>query len=274
MKTALIVGMTADIGRELGRRFAADGWRVGGTHRAVSPVDPALTGPDLTACDLAVPEEVDRAIQFFRSRELHWDVLVVAAGTEEPIGPFFDSTSEAWERGLTINALGPLRFLRGVHALRRRGGAAHVALLAGAGTNSAAPAYSAYCASKILLIKLCELLDAECPDTSFFIIGPGIVRTKIHDETLRAAERSGDNLRKVREFLASDHPGTGHDEIYQCLHWCLAAGKSVVGGRNLALVHDAWRNGGAELAEALRANPDLYKLRRFGNELRFRSSSE
>jgi NAD(P)-dependent dehydrogenase (short-subunit alcohol dehydrogenase family) len=274
MKTVLIVGITADIGRELGRRFAADGWRVAGTHRAGTPVDPVFAAADLAACDLAVPAEVEQAIAFFRARDLQWDVVVVAAGTEEPIGPFFASASEAWERGLAINAFGPLRLLRGVYPLRRRDGGAHVALLAGAGTNGPAPAYSAYSAAKILLIKLCELLDAECPDTSFFIIGPGIVRTKIHEETLRAADRSGENLRKVQAFLASEHPGTSHDEIYQCLHWCVAAGKSVVGGRNLALAHDAWRNGGAQLAAALKANPDLYKLRRFGNELRFRSSSE
>ena len=67
------------------------------------------------------------------------------------------------------------------------------------------------------------------PRTSFFIIGPGIVRTKIHQQTLDASARSGANYRKVVDFLQSDNPGTSHDEIYACLQWCLASGQS--GGR-------------------------------------------
>jgi hypothetical protein len=112
------------------------------------------------------------------------------------------------------------------------------------------------------------LLDAESPDTSFFIIGPGIVRTKIHEQTLRSPKRSGANYRMLVDFLNSAKPGTSHDEIYACLRWCMNAGKSAVGGRNLSLVHDAWRNEGSALKRELERDQNLYKLRRFGNDLR------
>jgi NAD(P)-dependent dehydrogenase (short-subunit alcohol dehydrogenase family) len=269
MKTALILGITADIGRELGARFARDGWHIVGTHRPGAKLGPASAAWDLLPCDLSSNESVDRAIQACRSRSLAWDLVVVAAGTEQPIGDFFRCGADAWEQGIAVNALAPLRFIRGIHELRRQPGAAHVAFFSGAGTNNAAPAYSAYCAAKIFLIKMCELLDAESADTSFFIVGPGIVRTKIHQQTLDAPEQSGPNHQKVVDFLQSSNPGTSHDEIYECLRWCLAAGKAVVGGRNLSLVHDGWRQGGAGLARALEGNRDLYKLRRFGNDLRF-----
>lgn len=268
MRTALILGITADIGRELGQRLVRDGWKVAGTYRNHIPTDPAYSAFDLLPCDLDSRESVDRAAQICHERGVIWDLLVVAVGTEEPIGPFFSCRADPWEKGVGINALAPLRFLRGVHDLRRPG-AAHVALFSGSGTNSAAPAYSAYTAAKVFLIKMCELLDAETPDTSFFIIGPGIVRTKIHQQTLDAPDRSGANHRKVTDFLRSDNPGTSHDDIYECLRWCLAAGKAVVGGRNLSLVHDAWRQRGTALAAALACNPNLYKLRRFGNDLKF-----
>jgi NAD(P)-dependent dehydrogenase (short-subunit alcohol dehydrogenase family) len=266
MKTALILGITADIGRELAVRLARDGWRIAGTHRAGANPGPKLKSAELIGCDLDSNSSVDRAIEACRERKIAWDLLVVAAGTEEPIGPFFECEADAWERGIGVNALAPLRFLRGIHGLRNRQGPSHVAFFSGAGTNGAAPAYSAYCASKILLIKMCELLDAESPDTSFFIIGPGIVRTKIHRQTLAAAEKSGANYRKVVDFLQSGNPGTSHDEIYDCLQWCVGAGKSVVGGRNLSLVFDEWRQGGAALALALKNDQHLYKLRRFGND--------
>ena len=269
MKTVLILGITSDIGRELALRYERDGWRVAGTHRpAATLVAPGSSPRTLFPCDLALRESVDAAIAACHEALLVWDLLVLAAGTEEPIGPFFGTDADAWEAGFSVNALAPLRFLRGVHDLRNPKGKPAVALFSGAGTNGAAPAYSAYCSSKILLIKMCELLDAESPDTSFFIVGPGIVRTKIHGQTLAAGPGSGPNFKKVVDFLESGEPGTSHDEIYQCIQWCVDQGKDVVGGRNISLVHDQWRKGGSGLGKALANDPELYKLRRHGNNLK------
>jgi NAD(P)-dependent dehydrogenase (short-subunit alcohol dehydrogenase family) len=267
MKTALILGITSDIGRELALRFAGEGWQIAGTHR--SPVAPKIPGAGkwtYLPCDLSSTASVDGAIKACRDAKLQWDLLVLAAGTEEPIGPFFAEDPDSWDQGVAVNALGPLRFLRGVYPLRNQLMAPAVAMFSGAGTNGTAPSYSCYCASKILLIKMCELLDSESQDTSFFIVGPGIVRTKIHDQTLAAGARSGNNLQKVGDFLNSPSKGTSHEDIHACLKWCLAAGKSVVGGRNIALVHDHWRVGDS-LGAALRQDPNLYKLRRNGNHL-------
>ena len=269
MKTALILGITSDIGRELALRLRAEGWSVAGTYRDGSKPDNAIAREwMLVHCDFATAESVDGAAVLLREKHLRWDLAIVAVGTEEPIGPFFENDPAAWERGVTVNALGPLRLLRAVHGLRKASAPPAVAFFSGSGTNSAAPTYSAYSASKILLIKMCELLDAESPDTSFFIIGPGIVRTKIHQQTLDAPKLSGKNFDKVVEFLGSTNPGTSHADIHDCLMWCVAQGKAVVGGRNIALAHDSWRDGGASLSAALRDDLDLYKLRRHGNPMK------
>jgi NAD(P)-dependent dehydrogenase (short-subunit alcohol dehydrogenase family) len=268
MSTVFVLGITSDIGRELAARLAARGWTVAGTHRAGGNLAGVPAACRLLPCDLASRQSVEALLAACRAQKLVWDLLVVAAGTEEPIGSFWECDPDQWDAGLAVNALAPLRVVRGLYPLRRTGGRPCVAFLSGAGTNNAAPAYSAYCAAKIFLIKMCELLDAESPDTSFFIIGPGIVRTKIHDQTLRAAHRGGPNYRKVADFLGSAAPGTSHDDIFACLQWCIAAGKETVGGRNISLVHDAWRQGGERLARQLRQDPDLYKLRRHGNDLK------
>lgn len=267
MPVAIIIGLSSDIGRELAARYAADHWIVWGTYRNPAVLDKLPSGVKATPCDLTDREGILTAVNAFRQENLQWDVLVIAAGTEEPIGPFWDCNDDAWDRGIEVNALAPLRFVRRLYPLRNQSGTPGVAFFSGSGTNNAAPAYSAYCASKIMLIKMCELLDAESPDTSFFIIGPGIVRTKIHEQTLHEPARSGQNYRKVVEFLRSGNPGTSHDDIHACLNWCFNAGKAVVGGRNIALAHDAWRKGGAALMRQIRQNDELYKLRRFGNEL-------
>lgn len=265
MPVILIVGVGSDIGRELAVRYLAVGCTVWGTHRGAPPAE-APAGVRLLQCDLGSTASIAATADAFIAAGGSWDVLVVAAGTEEPIGTFWECQEDEWDMGQQVNALGPLRLLRRLYPHRNAAGAPCVAFFSGSGTNNAAPAYSSYCVSKILLIKMCELLDAESPDTSFFILGPGIVRTKIHEQTLRAPGRSGANLAKVVSFLASEDPGTSHDDIFELLGWCARAGKSVVGGRNLSLVWDPWRDGGARLAQQLQADPDLFKLRRFGND--------
>ena len=262
MNSAIIIGLGSDMGRELATRFAAAGWGVKGTHHRTPP------GKfESTPCDLASAASVAAAGRWLGERCRGWNLLVVAAGTEEPVAPFWDCDADEWDLGVRINTLSPLRLVRALYPLRERG--ASVAFFSGSGTNSAAPAYSAYAASKIMLIKMCELLDAESADASFFIIGPGVVRTKIHEQTLKAEARAGANHRRVVEFLRSADPGTSHDDIYSCLRWCMDAGKAAVGGRNISLVHDAWRKEGASLKQWLSGDPSRYKLRRFGNEHRF-----
>jgi len=266
MKTAFILGLTADIGRELAVRFIRDGWSVVGTHRPTTTPTGLPAGCLVIPCDLASAESVRDLPRHCQKLGLEWDLLVVVAGTEEPIGNFWSCDADEWEIGIRVNALSPLRVVRALYPMRKSGAEPAVAFFSGSGTNNAAPAYSAYCASKIFLIKMCELLDAESTDTNFFIVGPGIVRTKIHEQTLRAPERSGPNLKKVIDFLESDNPGTSHDDIHDCIIWCMQAGKAATGGRNLSLIHDAWREGGSDLIELLKNNPNNYKLRRFANE--------
>jgi NAD(P)-dependent dehydrogenase (short-subunit alcohol dehydrogenase family) len=268
VRSVIMLGLTSDIGRELALRYHADGWHISGTCRAGSTPSGLPGGVDVFECDFADAESVDRFTGRWSATGEKWDLIVAAVGTEEPIGPFAECGGNDWDRGIFVNALGPLRAVRGLLASRRVEGEPAVAFFSGSGTNSAAPSYSAYAASKILLIKMCELLDAESADTRYFIIGPGIVRTKIHQQTLDAAVRAGKNLGKVEKFLGSDEPGTDHREIHACLSWCLSQPKAVIGGRNLSLVFDAWRRGGSDLAAYLLSNPDAYKLRRLGNDIR------
>jgi len=269
MRTLIVIGLSSDIGRELALRFAADGWIVKGTYRAESGMRGLPESIESVHCDLTSRQSVAAAQEWMREHCKGWHALVVAAGTEEPIGQFWECDADAWDRGIEINALAPLRLVRSLYPLRDPAGEPSVAFFSGSGTNNAAPAYSSYCVSKIMLIKMCEQLDAESTDTNFFIIGPGIVRTKIHEETLKADTRAGANHRRVTEFLRSSDAGTSHDDVYSCVRWCMNAGKKVMGGRNISLVYDAWRGNQAPLLEKwLVEDASRYKLRRFGNEFR------
>ncbi len=120
-----------------------------------------------------------------------------------------------------------------------------------------------YTLGKIGLIKMCELLDAEIPDTRFAILGPGWVGTKIHRATLYAGERSGANYARTLQKLASDEL-VPMDQVVACCDWLIASPREVVSGRNFSLVWDRW--GDPALEAALRADADMYRLRRHGND--------
>lgn len=265
MPTVFILGLSSDIGRELGKRYLADGHQVYGTYRRQASLDELSGLARLFPCDVTSAGSVRSLAEACRDADLRWDIFIGAVGTEEPIGPFFDCECDAWEQSVKANALGLLRVLHALYPLRVSERECTCVLFAGAGTNSAAVNYSAYCVSKIFLIKMCELLAAENPDLNPVVIGPGMVRTKIHEQTLRAAQRCGANYDKVVRFLGSDDPGVSHDDIYACVNWCVRAGREVTGGRNVSLVHDAWRGGGDALKRALRVDGNMYKLRRYGN---------
>jgi len=261
-RTVFVLGASADVGRELAKRYHADGWRVVGAYRDESHIAELAELPDVTLirCNLADPIGVQDLLRAFADSGVQWDLFFSSVGTMTPIGPFFEIGFDEWEGSLTVNALAQLRVLHGLYPFRRRDGVAHACFLAGGGTNGPFANYSAYCVSKIALIKMCELLDDEAPDLNAFIIGPGFMNTKIHRETLAAGQRAGSGLQKTEAFLKS--AGTSFDDLYAHVNWCVAQGRPVAGGRNFSTVHDPWRDGGEELARSLRESADGYKLRR------------
>lgn len=248
---AVVLGITADIGRGLAERLLVDGWEVTGLGRDLSRAEGI--GARLVPCDVTDPVNVREAA----TRVGAWDLFVSSVGTMEPIGPFFDLDFDAWERSIIINSTAQLRVLHAIWP--RRGARPDVMLMAGGGTNNPFPNYSAYCAAKILLIKMCELIDDEVPEANAFIIGPGFTRTRIHDETLRAGASAGDGLAKTRAFLETE--GTSLDDIYAHMRWCMA-NRDAASGRNFSTVHDPWREDG--LAARLAGDADAFRLRRRG----------
>ncbi len=261
-RRAIILGATADIGHDICSRLLSEGWSVVGLGRSRERIADLIETPDFhfVECDLSDSTSIKEAVAKASEFGPGWSLFVSSAGTMEPIGPFFQTDFDEWERSIIVNSTAQLRVLHGLWPCRRMGTSVDVMLMAGGGTNSAFTNYSAYCVSKIALIKMCELIDDEVPDANIFIIGPGFVQTRIHDETIRAGEKAGDGLGKTLAFLET--PGTSLEDIYAHMMWCMAAGKDVVSGRNFSTVHDAWRNGGSALKQALIGDANALRLRR------------
>jgi len=266
-RTVFVLAASADIGCALAGFFADDGCTVIGTYRARAAAAPLEGRPNvhLLACDVASRDSVRAMLDGYRALQRPWDVFISAVGLLDPIGPWTGLDFDAWEQSVIVNSTAQLRVLHGLYPLRRVGRPVHAAFFAGGGTNNPFTNYSAYCVAKILLIKTCELLDDEVPDLNAFIIGPGFLPTKIHQQTFANPEGAGPAYTKTAGFYKALGTEVTYRDIYDCVSWCIAQGREVVGGRNIAAAHDPWRDGGAALGASLRGHPDTFRLRRAGN---------
>lgn len=235
--SVIILGERSDIGKALATRYVRDGYKV---CLSSAPSPGAVEG---------------------------WSRFISCVGTMKPIGKFFEVDFEQWADSVRVNTLHQLRWLRRVWPCRDPSAPEiGICFLAGGGVNNAVDNYSAYTASKIFLIKMCELITSEEPSVNAFAVGPGFVHTKMHEETLNSQLAFDDPARvKLQEFMEGD--GTSMESVYSSINWCFNQGRGIMGGRNLSTVHDNWGTDGSpdsyvSLSAALSAKPDLFKLRR------------
>jgi Short-chain dehydrogenases of various substrate specificities len=266
-RTVFIAAISSDIGLALASICRARGWRVLGTYRDAANLGDLARDPEVSLfrCDIARPADIDAVAAACAERGLRWDTFIGAVGQLSPIGPFFALDRAEWLQSVAINGVDQLALLHALHPLRKQGECVRVAFLVGGAISRSFANYSAYSLGKLALVKFCELIHDEDTDIHAIAIGTGWVATKIHRQTLAAAERAGDNLARTEEFLARSDTGTSVSDIMACLDWAFAQGRNVTGGRNFSVVHDGWRDGGADLIELLRSDGETFKLRRVGS---------
>ncbi|WP_076416964.1 SDR family NAD(P)-dependent oxidoreductase [Colwellia sp. UCD-KL20] len=260
----IIISASSDIGYELCKHWIAQGHEVRATYRNLSSNLASLTSNKLSLlhCDLSSQESIERATLTL-SEFSDWDQLVVCPGTMLPIGSFENINFKEWQDSFQINLFAQMQLTHSLLPSRNKTGNTGVIFFAGGGTNSAPINFSAYTLSKVTLIKACELLNEEMNDCKFTILGPGWVKTKIHQETLLAVDSAGAKEATEHKY-ATDNEWTSFEDIACCCDWVFEASKSEVGGRNFSVVHDNWRNN--QFSKKLQNNSSLGKLRRAGND--------
>jgi len=260
----IIISISSDIGFALALKWLKLGKSVIGTYRTRSLLCDQLEdmGATLFQCDLEDTISVNSIIKDINDLD-SWETLTLAAGHQDPVGKFLDCDFEKWEQSINVNFIRQLNF---VHELMQNKSQKRSSVLffAGGGTNNATIAYSAYTVSKIALIKMVELLDAEILDTSFSILGPGWVKTKIHQSTIKAADEAGENYEKTIQMLENEGSKCYPiEKVIDCCDWLLSSSRDLVGGRNFSAIHDPWESDKINL---ILDDSNIFKLRRFGND--------
>jgi NADP-dependent 3-hydroxy acid dehydrogenase YdfG len=269
-KNCIIFSISSDIGLNLAKSWCNKGWKIFGTYRKITPKLKTLSKKNnipLLYCDLLNDESIKTSIKSIKKTINLWDVLVFCFGTTKPIGAFQKIDFDDWQKSIEINFIKPLKIL---HSLLPQANIKKkfptVLFFAGGGTNNAVLNYSSYTLSKISLIKMCELLDIEMPDIRFVILGPGWVRTKIHNETLKDGLKSAkENYYKTTKKL-KDNDFVDMQKVINCCNWIVESKSKGINGRNFSVEYDDWQN--SELEKVLENDFNMYKLRRFKNDLK------
>lgn len=187
---AVIVGLGSDIARNLAIRLTADGWSVSGCSRS----DPAFPS-------------------------VSWDLAIFASGTMEPIGRFFETDKSEWAQALCVNSLNVLSDLRVLWPLRKPW--AKVVFMGGPNMKNPSSTYSAYRCGKAVLEAIVPTLNEEYPEHRFLILHPGVVSTKIHQQTIEAGERAA-NIERIKRVVSGEEQTVTHDEVYAKLRELIA----------------------------------------------------
>jgi NAD(P)-dependent dehydrogenase (short-subunit alcohol dehydrogenase family) len=260
-RKTVILSISSDIGKAIGMRRLKQGACVTGTYRTDSSDinELRVAGAKMVIADFTNKESIDTACRIMTNMAKTWDELIVAPGTLEPIGNFEDIDFDDWSTSFSVNFLNQLRAVQKLLNCRNKG--ASVLFFAGGGTNSAADRFSAYTASKIALIKMTELLDSEIKDAKFSILGPGWIKTKIHNQTIKAKEDAGSAYVTTIKRMENSEFGS-IEELLDCMDWIYAQPKKIVGGRNISFQQDKWKS---DLAKIFESDPSAGKLRRHAN---------
>lgn len=267
VKTVIILSVSSDIGYELGKRFLRDGYNLIGTYRKFGQMDnfDKYAKCHLLKCDISQKESIKSFIQQYKKLNLKWDILLSCVGDLLPLTSFFESNFENWRASVQVNSVDQLQVIHGLYPYRNTS-VAKVIFFAGGGVNNAVIDTSAYTAAKIMLIKMCEFLDAENKDISFFAIGPGFLKTKIHRVVYQGKNVSRKKIIETDNYFKSKK-GMKMIYLYDCLKWLCQQPKEVVGGRNFSVADDPFKGNKRNLlTRQLLKDRDMYKLRRYKND--------
>ncbi|MFI0979701.1 oxidoreductase [Streptomyces sp. NPDC021093] len=183
-KTAVVTGASRGIGLATVRTLVAEGVRVMGAARTITP-ELKETGALTFAADLGTAEGVTALIDGALTELGGLDLLVnnVGGGDDvEPVG-FLDVDDTQWARIFDLNLLSAVRATRAAlpSLLERRGAIVNVSSI-----NSRLPAAGpvAYSAAKAALAALGKSLAEEFGPRGVRIntVSPGVVRTAIWED--------------------------------------------------------------------------------------------
>lgn len=184
-KIVWITGAGKGIGRELAKRYAAEGWVVAASARTendLKTLSEEATASRIKAYPLDVTDakSVSSLVRDIEETLGPLDLVILNAGTHLPT-PAVNFSVDQFRHLVETNVMGTVNGLAPVLEtfLRRRSG--HIAVVASLAGYRGLPGAAAYGATKAALINMCEALNPELQrgGVKLSLINPGFVETPL-----------------------------------------------------------------------------------------------
>jgi len=262
VRKAIVLGGMSDIAQEIIKELFSSGWNITATYSNTCPKDESM---DINWLRLTLVDgDIKASIKELSKKAYNWSLFISCIGTQEPVGMMVDIDVMEWIRGVNINGPYQIAMLLGMLPYRDKLKECSALFFAGGGTNNATPYYSAQTLGKINLIKAVELLDNEIGDVKCIVLGPGWVKTKIHQATLDAGpELTGRNYFKTKDVMNGKIHVNSITKVVNDVMLLLDLPRCLVGGRNFSSVHDDISLD--SLTQLHIRNPEFYRLKRLMN---------
>ncbi len=271
-KSILVTGGSMGIGLECARSCLAAGARVmiaarGTTELAAAERDlAARSACDETretvataSADVGDSEAVSALFAAFEERFGRCDGVIHAAGVYGPIGTITDVAPAAWWDAVRINLFGSFLVARAAAERMRAAGGGRIVLFSGGGAASPFPNYTAYATSKAGVARFAETIAQElAPQIEVNCLAPGFVATRLHRQTLEAAELAGSFLDKTRKELARG--GVPASVGAEAAAFLVSDAAKGITGKFVAAPYDGYRDWPQHLDEL--RDGDIFTLRR------------
>ncbi len=254
-KKTIIISGSSDIGTALSKKISTNNKIISTYNNSV----PKFKRNNITFLKLNI-ENINEIDEFVKNKVLHnWDNLIILPASQLPIGLPDEVDPKKWLNSININFTNQIYLLLKLLAKRSKKKDKRIILWSGTGSNNAPKYYSAYTVSKIALTKITEIFDAELNDCILSVIGPGWVKTKIHNETLKNKVYSRENYFNTKYHL-KHNIFNSIKSVTDCVLAIMKLPKESIGGRNISVQFDNWRN--KKFNNFLKSDTNIYKLRR------------
>jgi NAD(P)-dependent dehydrogenase (short-subunit alcohol dehydrogenase family) len=190
---AIVTGAGRGFGKAIAARFAAEGARVVVTSRSEAQLRETVeqirkTGgaAEMMAGDCTQRPDVERVVEFARTRFGDVSLLVSNAGISGPFGPIWYVDPDAWWYAQSVHVRGMLLFTRAVlpHMIEAKAG--RIITVSALASTRVEPSMSAYAVAKATQVRVTQHLAVEVKEYGIaaFAIEPGTVFTDLARGTM------------------------------------------------------------------------------------------
>ncbi len=181
-KTALIIGASSDIGKEITKKLSKDGFSLALTYNTNKIDESEFSGSKIYKLD-TLKDDLSKFFEKVEKENQYVDTLVFCSGVAQKRALIFDVPDEEIDKIIQTNLIGAIKCIKYFtkNTLNKR--PANIVLVGSFVEKNGCSCESVYTASKSGLSGLCRSLATELGnlDMRINIVAPGFIDTKMNN---------------------------------------------------------------------------------------------